>query len=134
MTHPQFRLDSLHQRSREFAHEVDRIRLLAAAPAGAKTADEAVSIRLCRVSDDASLERLAALDSREAPRGRHVVAEVDGELVAALPLSGGEPFADPFRPTAHLLPLMRRQAAQLVARPRPHRSRAWHYIVDRPLV
>ena len=51
--------------------------------------------------------------SRPLPRGRFVVAEVNGELVAAQPLAGGRAFADPFRPTAELLPLMRLRARQI---------------------
>jgi hypothetical protein len=103
-------------------------------------ADEAVSLRLSRASDDPSLERLAALESRKVPRGRQLLAEVEGEVVAAVPLAGGEPLADPFRPTAHLLSLMRRRAAQLYAPQSPHKAldvfnyRAWRFLVDRPLV
>jgi len=40
-------------------------------------------------------------------------------VVAALPLGGGEPLSDPFRPTAHLLPLLRLRASQLEGQPRP---------------
>jgi hypothetical protein len=82
--------------------------------------EEAVALRLYEVADDPMLEQLAALEGREVQHGRHLVAEVDGEVVAALPLAGGEPLADPFRPTAHLVPLMRRRAAQLSAPPHPH--------------
>jgi hypothetical protein len=34
MTHPQFRIDTLHERSRELAHKIDRTRLLADQHAG----------------------------------------------------------------------------------------------------
>ena len=78
-------------------------------------AAEDVALRLCTVQDDPALERLAQLESRKLPGGRFVVAEVDGELVAALPLAGGAPFADPFRKTAHLLPLLQARARQLGA-------------------
>ena len=102
--------------------------------------EEPVSLRLSRGSDDPSLERLAALEGRTVPRGRHLLAETDGEVVAALPLAGGQLLADPFRPTAHLLPLMRRRAAQLDATPSPRRAlnvfnhRPWRFLADRPLV
>ena len=85
-----------------------------------------VTLRLCTVQDDPALERLAQLESRELPGGRFVVAEVDGELVAAVPLAGGAPFADPFRKTAHLLPLLRARARQLDAR-----HRTWRMLVPR---
>ena len=57
-------------------------------------------------------------DGRPVPRGRVVLAEVDGDIVAALPLGGGAALTDPFRPTAHLLPLLRLRAAQLDRQPR----------------
>ena len=79
------------------------------------------------MQDDPALERLAQLESRELPGGRFVVAEVDGELVAAVPLAGGAPFADPFRKTAHLLPLLRARARQLDARHRTWRMLVPHW-------
>ena len=120
MTHPQFRIDMLYERSRELASQIDRKRLVAGEQPREDVAERDVSLRLGRVSDDAILERLAALEGRKAPHGRHLLAEVEGEAIAALSLAGGEFFADPFRPTAHLLPLMRVRATQLGA-PRPRR-------------
>jgi hypothetical protein len=80
---------------------------------------ETVLLRLCCVRDDHELDRLSQLEGRDAPTGRHVVAEVGGVVVAALPLEGGEMLADPFRPTAHLLPLLEVRAKQLrTERPR----------------
>jgi hypothetical protein len=75
----------------------------------------AEDVTLRTVQDDPALERLAQLESRELPGGRFVVAEVGGELVAAVPVAGGAHFADPFRKTAHLLPLLRTRARQLAA-------------------
>jgi hypothetical protein len=72
-----------------------------------------VSLRLCRVSDDEALDRLAAVAERELPPGRLAVVEVDGRIVAAQPLAGGRPIADPFVRTAHLLPLLELRAAQI---------------------
>ena len=122
MTHPHFRIDTLHERSRELANQIDRTRLLAAEPTREAVADGDLSLRLCRVSDDPILERLAALEGRRPPQGPHLLAEVDGEAVAALSLADGEFLADPFRPTAHLLPLMRARAAQLGAPLRQRRA------------
>jgi hypothetical protein len=118
--HPQFRIEMLHERSRELTNQIDRGRLLTAERTRDEIAEEAVSLRICRVSDDPSLERLAALEGQAVPHGRQLLAEVDGEIVAALPLAGGAFLGDPFRPTAHLLPLMRQRAAQLYAPPHPH--------------
>ena len=79
-----------------------------------------VELRLCRVSDDPELERLAELEGRPLPFGRLVVAVVRGHLVAALPVSGGCALADPFTRTEHLLPLLELRAAQL-REPKPRR-------------
>src|SRR4051812_34779131 len=119
MMHPQFRIETLHENARELEHGLSRARLLATPPTTREVPDEAVSLRLCRVSDDPILERLAAFEGREVPNGRHLIAEVNGEIVASLPLLGGGVLADPFRSTEHLLPLMRLRAAQLYAPPRP---------------
>jgi len=72
-----------------------------------------VELRLCRVGDDPELERLAELEGRPVPFGRLVVAVVRGRIVAALPIGGGRPLADPFARTAHLLPLLELRASQL---------------------
>jgi hypothetical protein len=82
---------------------------------------ESVVLRLCRVDDDPELESLAVLDggARIVP-GRYVLAEVNGRIVAGMPLSGGDIVADPFHHTANLLPLLQLRAQQLT---QPHRSR-----------
>ena len=72
-----------------------------------------IELRLCRVGDDPALEELAALAERPLPVGRLVVAAVDGRIVAALPLAGGQLLTDPFVRTAHLRPLLELRAAQL---------------------
>ena len=81
---------------------------------------ESVVLRLCRVDDDAALEALAVLSGGRVAAGRYVLAEVDGAIVAGLPLAGGEPISDPFRATAHLLPLLRLRAGQLSRPARTH--------------
>jgi hypothetical protein len=79
-----------------------------------------VVLRLCRVTDDPQLERLAALEGRPMPFGRMVVADVRGRIVAAKPLGGGCTLADPFVRTEHILPLLELRAAQL-RQPEPRR-------------
>ena len=79
-----------------------------------ETTDPRISIRLATDDDDATLIRLAALDSAAAPHGDVLVADVDGEIVAARSLEKRRSIADPFRPTAdirELLELRARQAA-----------------------
>jgi hypothetical protein len=77
--------------------------------------------------DERSLRHLAALDSTPAaPAPPLLVAEVEGELKAALSLSDGDAIADPFYPSAELVALLRAHADQVGARgvnPRAPRRR-----------
>jgi hypothetical protein len=85
------------------------------------------TIRMAYPDDLAALQRLATLDSSRPPVGRALVAEVDGELWAAVGLDDGEAIADPFSPSGPLVALLRARAAQLTA-PAPSRRRrllAW---------
>jgi len=116
--HPEYRMNLIHEQAHRLEQALDRSRLIDGAARRPRVPDEAVSLRLCSVHDDGALERLALLEGRPVPRGRFVLAEVDGEIVAALPLQGGDALTDPFRPTAHLLPLLRLRAAQLEDQPR----------------
>ena len=87
---------------------------------------ESVTLRVSRRVDDDALDRLAQLEGRPTPRGPHLVAEVGGAVVAALALGPGPPLADPFRPTAHLIPLLELRAKQLARdRPRRRTRAAW---------
>ena len=113
MMHPQFRIDLLHDRQHQLELDIRRTNLLGRRAEPAPITDDGVALRLCSVHDDAALERPAVLEGRVVPSGRLVLAEVNGTIVAALPLSGGAVLADPFRPTAHLLPLLRLRASQL---------------------
>lgn len=72
-----------------------------------------VTVRLAGYGDAAALVTLAALDSAPFPEGPTLVAEVDGEIQAALPIEGGAPIADPFRPTSGLVQMLRLRAGQL---------------------
>jgi hypothetical protein len=56
---------------------------------------------------DPSLARLAQLESSSLVEGGYAVAEVGGEVVAAMPLEGGPALGDPFQRTAHLVPLLK---------------------------
>jgi hypothetical protein len=72
--------------------------------------DPTVVIRAARGSDGAALENLARMDSQRPPVGDILLAEQDGEIVAAL--AGDRAIADPFRPTADLVALLRLHAAR----------------------
>lgn len=88
------------------------------APAAIEAAS--ITIRPAYADDQLALIRLAALDSSEVPAAPLLLAEVDGELRAALSLDDGGAIADPFFPTLHLLSLMRSHAAA-ATRPAPGR-------------
>jgi hypothetical protein len=129
MVHPEIRQFLAQDRLAELARDARHVQI--EAPATLRRVDDAeVALRLCAVGDDAALERLAELEGRPLAQGRFVVAEVGGAVVAALPLAGGAAYADPFAPTAHLVPLLRLRAEQL-ARPAGQRRsllRHWSLI------
>jgi hypothetical protein len=74
-----------------------------------------ITIRLACPTDAPALERLATLDAGALLGGPMLVADCGGELVAAVPLEGGRPLADPFRPTAEIVGLLDLRARQLGA-------------------
>ena len=55
--------------------------------------------------------RLAMLDGQPSPAGDYLVAEVGGTVVAALPLSGAAPVANPFGLAEPVVTLRARAAA-----------------------
>jgi hypothetical protein len=111
--HPSFSEAFLRDNRRELDRSVRGAYLRREGGAGLFSPLEAVALRLNRVHDDDALENLGRLEGRRVTDGCYVVAEVGGRIVAALPLGGGAPLADPFRPTAHLLPLLELRARQL---------------------
>ncbi len=112
-----------HERELDLRRRVRHSRRSVTPAAGSPVAE--VAIRAASPSDHGALERLAALDSASAPHGYVLVAEVAGELRAALPVAGGPAIADPFVPTAALLDLLAMRARQLRAgEAQPARERA----------
>ena len=79
-------------------------------------------IRRTTPGDAEALARLAALDSKRPLAGDALVAEVDGELLAAVSLTGDDVIANPFRPTADLVAMLEMRAAQLTEPVAPKRS------------
>ena len=87
-----------------------------------------LTMRLSRSEDALALGRLAQLDSTLYDGSQALVAELEGERVARLPLSGAPAFADPFRHTAQLVDLLELRRRQLEALPAPAEaslSRLW---------
>ena len=80
-------------------------------------------IRPAVTLDAPALSRLAALDSAKPLRGDVLVAEVAGELWAALELQTGIAVADPFRPSVALVDVLRLRAATVDRRPARARRR-----------
>lgn len=72
-----------------------------------------ISIHLLESDDCGALVRLAQLAESPLPSGKALVAEVDGELWAALPLATGKMLVDPFRPSSEVRQLLSLRAAQL---------------------
>ena len=69
-----------------------------------------LTIRRASDNDGVALHELAQLDSSRAPRGDVLVAEVGSELWAAVEVESGAAVADPFRPSADLVELLRFRA------------------------
>jgi hypothetical protein len=76
---------------------------------------DSVTIRDAFPDDALALVRLAALDSAEVPPQPLLVAEMDGELRAALSMRDGTVIADPFHRTVAAVQLLRARAEQLAA-------------------
>ena len=81
-----------------------------------------VTLRFAFPDDDAGLVRLAGLDCALPLALPALVAEVDGELRAALSLVDGRAVADPFHFTGELVDLLRTRAHQLAESESPRRA------------
>lgn len=75
--------------------------------------DDGLTVRAATQCDVEAVRLLAALEGVELPRGPVLVAQVGGEVLAALPLDGGRALADPFQPSAHMVELLELRARQL---------------------
>src|SRR3954451_2315057 len=102
--HPEIERQLAVQRVQELRRAGAAARLRAASPHVLHQPE--VVIREARREDDCALAALAVLDEAEPPLGITLVAEVQGSIVAALPLDGPRAFADPFRRTADLVALL----------------------------
>jgi hypothetical protein len=74
-----------------------------------------LTIKLSTEADRERIRRLAELDSRPAPQGDALLAEVQGRLVAAMGMDGSV-VADPFERTTAVVNVLRSQLE-----PRPSR-------------
>lgn len=91
-----------------------------------ETIQEPITIRLAAPGDGPALLRIAQLDSADppAPAGAGIlVADVGGEIRAALALAGGPAIADPFQRTGPLVELLAARAAEIAPAKRPRSRR-----------
>jgi hypothetical protein len=86
-----------------------------------------ILIRPATERDAAAIVRLAQLDSSPAPVGALLVAEVGGELRAALRVSDHAVIADPFHRTAGVVALLAARAEHLGGHPHGIRARLAHW-------
>ena len=91
-----------------------------------------VTIRVYSPPDTSALNRLAPLDSSHVSAGPFLLAEIGGELRAALSLTDGAILADPFYPTAAVVQLLVIREQQVGGnRPAQKRRSQWA-ITGRP--
>ena len=79
-----------------------------------RPATSPVTLRFAFPDDFTDVAGLAALDSSVPPEQPVLLAEVAGEVRAALSLADGSVIADPFYPTASVVDLLRARAGQLL--------------------
>jgi hypothetical protein len=92
-----------------------------------------IVIRPATAGDAAAIERLAQLDSSPVPAGDLLLAEVAGELRAALRVPDRVVIADPFVPTDGLVDLLAARAEHIRGTSRQgvrarlaHWEQLWH--------
>jgi hypothetical protein len=88
-----------------------------------------VVIRHARPDEAGALAELAQLDSSRVPRGNVIVADVKGELWAAVSLDDGHAVATPFRPSGELTFHLSERARELRG---AGRDRTWRPRGGRP--
>jgi hypothetical protein len=75
-----------------------------------------IVIRYAQPADGPELSRLADLADRRLPNTLLLVAEADGQIVAAAPaVSGGDVVTNPFLVTSDVVDLLRLRSSQLRA-------------------
>jgi hypothetical protein len=71
-----------------------------------------LTIRRAQPEDDQALRALAIMDSALPLDGEILVAQLDGAVVAAISLMDGRSIADPFRPSADTVEILRLRRRQ----------------------
>ena len=101
MTPSEMQIQIVRDQTAERLRDAARRRELSpSAPVGP---DTAVCIRLAGEGDAAALKRLGELEGRALQAGDTLVAAIDGRVLAAIGVAGGDTIADPFQHTAGLV-------------------------------
>jgi len=100
-----------------------RLRAIARPPARAAYVTGArvpnVTIRSASAADVRDLTRLAEISERRVPLGLVLVAQIESDVVAALPVEGGPLLSDLRRSTADVVQLLELRSEQIrAAKPR----------------
>ena len=83
----------------------------------------AFTFRPATQADHNALYDLAQLDSQRLSDERYTVAEIDGEIIAAVGHTNGNAIADPFRRTAEIVQMLKAHVApSMVKQTRRHLS------------
>ncbi len=90
-----------------------RARPMPASIARAIRGRNTIAIRRGNAGDEEALTRLAELSERPQPTWPLLVAEVDGEIVAAISVDCEAEMRSPFQVTADVVALLRLRAEQL---------------------
>ena len=105
----------LHARFASERLKDDHGRLVPQGEGTATLAAESITIRPLREGDAPAVRQLAELDARPVPPGPLLLAEVEGEIEAAVALDGGETIANPFAASEEAVTLLRVRLEQLRA-------------------
>ena len=117
LEHSRPRYDRVERRRRSRFRDVLRGLVLAPAKATPGRAGSVpdVVIRPAAAKDGQALARLAEASERRMPSGLVLVAEVETQVVAALPIEDGHVLSDLFRPTGDVVQLLELRSEQLRA-------------------
>jgi hypothetical protein len=127
--HPAFREEILRDNRTNLERKLRAASLRHVREPVAASPTEPVTLRLGGAQDDGALGRLAALNDLPTPVGPHLMAEIDGTVIAAMPLGSGPALGDPFRQTGSLISLLETWKKQLAGQRRRSRSQALRIVL-----
>jgi hypothetical protein len=102
-----------HARRRRRRRWATRLSGIVPAPSPSEESASAVTIRAAIPGDARRLALLAQADDRHVPAGDVLVAEIDTEIVAALPLDGRPAVTHAWRATGDVVELLELRSEQI---------------------